>query len=392
MLYGKITVIYYLALTATVYLTSVANVSSSSTPATGDDKNENPSFSSSSNKRHNEYVILGGHTQRENFKSPLPYTYIKEDELPANFDWRNVDGKSYSTHALNQHIPQYCGSCWAHGALSALGDRIKIARNASGDEINLSIQYILNCATGTAGSCHGGSHTGTYEFVKKNGFVPYDTCQPYLACSSESREGFCPHVDTTCTAINTCKTCDTFGGMGGKCTKIDIMPNATVAEYGTYSILASPTGIVGKLKTEIYARGPVATGVNALPITKYTGGRVNDTAIWHMLVNHIVSIVGWETDADTGDVYWIVRNSWGQYWGEMGYFRILAGHNSLGIEMEVAWATPGQFTIHNFACYEDGSNCVDSQVYQDPSKNIKKFRETRLMQDKERHIRNTIGG
>jgi len=141
-------------------------------------------------------------------------------------------------------------------------------------------------------------------------------------------------------------------------------------------------GIVHKLKSEIYARGPVATGVNALPITKYTGGRVKDTAIWHMLVNHIVSIVGWEMDADTGDVYWIVRNSWGQYWGEMGYFRILAGHNSLGIEMEVAWATPGQFTIHNFACYEDGTNCVDSQTYEDPSKNIKKFRETRLMQDK----------
>lgn len=29
-----------------------------------------------------------------------------------------------------------------------------------------------------------------------------------------------------------------------------------------------------------------------------------------MMVNHIVSIVGWETDPDSGDVYWIVRNSW----------------------------------------------------------------------------------
>lgn len=44
-------------------------------------------------------------------------------------------------------------------------------------------------------------------------FITLDTCQPYLACSNESTEGFCPHVDTTCSAINTCKTCDTFGGM-----------------------------------------------------------------------------------------------------------------------------------------------------------------------------------
>ena len=76
-----------------------------------------------------------------------------------------MDGTSYLTRSLNQHIPQYCGSCWAHGALSALADRIKIARGPSASvDINLSIQYILECA----GSCYGGSATGTYEFIKKN--------------------------------------------------------------------------------------------------------------------------------------------------------------------------------------------------------------------------------
>ena len=84
------------------------------------------------------------------------------------------------TISLNQHIPQYCGSCWAHGALSSLGDRIKIARDGTGDDINLSIQFILNCGTKDAGSCHGGYHTSTYEFIQKVGYVPYDTCQPYM--------------------------------------------------------------------------------------------------------------------------------------------------------------------------------------------------------------------
>ena len=45
------------------------------------------------------------------------------------------------------------------------------------------------------------------------GSVPYDTCTPYLACSEESTEGFCDKIDTSCSAVNTCKTCDTFGGM-----------------------------------------------------------------------------------------------------------------------------------------------------------------------------------
>ena len=45
---------------------------------------------------------------------------------------------------------------WAHGAISSLMDRIKIVQKGKGTDINLSIQYILNCGAESAGSCHGG--------------------------------------------------------------------------------------------------------------------------------------------------------------------------------------------------------------------------------------------
>jgi len=287
--------------------------------------------------------------------SALPREYVNRHSLPDNFNWGATNGSSYLTKSLNQHIPQYCGSCWAHGAMSAFADRIKIARgNDVNGEINLAIQYILNC--GDAGSCHGGSHLATYQFVKKRGFVPYDTCLQYAACSSESREGDCPAGDYTCSAINTCRTCSTFSSMGGKCVGVDTFPNASIAEFGQVS---------GEddMMAEIFKRGPIACGVDAQPLDEYTGGILKARGSG---INHIISVVGWGTTSD-GQKYWIGRNSWGQYWGELGYFRVARGVDAINIEEDCAWATPDQWTELNFPCYEDGSNCVSTGKYVDPA-------------------------
>lgn len=330
-------------------------------------------------EKYNEIKILEGHTIKSHIESPLPHTYVKSDSLPDDFTWQDIDGTSFLTHSLNQHLPQYCGSCWAHGALSSLADRIKIARRGQGEDINLSIQNILNCGGDIAGSCHGGYHTGVYEMIQTQGFVPYDTCMPYIACSSESTEGFCPHVDTTCNKVNTCRTCDTFGGMGGKCSEIDFFPNATVAEYGMVDNNAD------HIMSEIFTRGPVAATINAEPIVEYDGGIFDDQNASRG-TNHIVSIVGWGTDTETNKKHWIVRNSWGEYWGELGFLRVEMGSNILGLEGEVAWATPGAWTEVNFPCAENGANCVGGssrqktgvQFYVDPSSNTKQEVARRL--------------
>lgn len=59
-----------------------------------------------------------------------------------------------------------------------------------------------------------------YEFAKTQGFIPYDTCMPYLACSADSDEGFCKHVDTSCVKSNICRTCSTFASFGGTCSEV----------------------------------------------------------------------------------------------------------------------------------------------------------------------------
>merc|ERR1712226_1318412 len=158
------------------------------------------------------------------------------ESMPDEFTWCNKDGVNYCTRSRNQHIPQYCGSCWAHGAVSSLGDRIKIAQKGQGIEIDLSVQHILNC--GNVGSCHGGSVDGPYQWlhgISKTGTgIAYDTSNPYMACSSESKQGFCPHADWTCKPENVARTCSTFPP-SGFCAALDKYPNATITDYGSIS-------------------------------------------------------------------------------------------------------------------------------------------------------------
>ena len=90
-------------------------------------------------------------------------------------------------------------------------------------------------------------------------------------------------------------------------------------------------------------------------LRNYTGGILgsdDDPALLNNTHNHGVSIVGWGYDPDRDTQHWIIRNSWGHYWGEMGYFRIELGRNLLGVEDNLAWATPQTWTTNGDDCYD----------------------------------------
>jgi len=309
------------------------------------------------NEKHFNEVI---HKEKlsEHVISPRPHTYTKMVDMPDSWNWCDMNGTNYCTMSRNQHIPQYCGSCWAHGSVSALGDRIKIARKAQGIDINLSVQHILNC--GDVGSCHGGSVDGPYQWLhdltKATGSgISYETSNPYIACSSESREGFCPHVKTSCKVGGVARTCPTFGK---DCVELSHYPNATISEYGE-------ANGEHQMMAEIFERGPIACGIDAGPILDYTGGIASDAGQY---VDHVISVTGW--GQENGIPYWMVRNSWGEFWGEMGYVRVAKGNNALHLEEQCAWAVLDTFTTldNQYRCYEGGENCESSKVPSGPKK------------------------
>jgi len=290
--------------------------------------------------------ITGGTVRDEAY-----YASQNIGDVPDAFTWCDKDGTNYCTMSRNQHIPQYCGSCWAHGSISALGDRIKIARKAKGIDINLSVQHLLNC--GNVGSCHGGSVPGPYQWLAKlsketGQGVSYETSQPYLACSSENKEGICKGSDWTCTPENVARTCSTFPPEG-KCVAITKYPHATISDHGSVSGAAN-------MQKEIFTNGPIACGIDAAPILNYTTGISTDKGSG---VDHVISIVGWGKDEASSKQYWIVRNSWGEYYGNMGYNYVELGNNALHLEEQCAWATVGTFTDNSnqVHCHEGGDNC-----------------------------------
>lgn len=246
-------------------------------------------------------------------------------EMPSNFNWCDVDGRSFCTPSWNQHIPTYCGSCWIHGTLSMVQDRIKIALHdhPSSSDVMLARQTILNCGEhrGFGTGCDGGEAEDVLEFMYQFGLGD-ETCNPYVAK---------PNNECTPDGMGECMNCMMFtGDDDGHCWPVQSFTKYKVKGYGQVSGEAA-------MMTEIFHRGPVTCGFTAIDIFNfgYEGG------IYRDLTNasdadHDVEVVGW--GEEEGQKYWIVRNSWGSYWGEQGFFRLVRGENNMHIEDGCAFA------------------------------------------------------
>eukprot|EP00475_Leptophrys_vorax_P004275 TRINITY_DN12550_c0_g2_i1.p1 TRINITY_DN12550_c0_g2~~TRINITY_DN12550_c0_g2_i1.p1 ORF type:complete len:561 (+),score=8.08 TRINITY_DN12550_c0_g2_i1:101-1684(+) len=249
--------------------------------------------------------------------SPLPSSYLRAEDLPPAYDIRNLAGRSFAVVDRNQHIPRYCGSCWAFGSTAALADRVSLMRGGAFPQINLSPQVVVNCVHGgESNGCYGGDPTAVYEWMTANG-VPDESCANYEARNKE------------CNLLDVCSDCSPEGA----CHAIKKYPMVVVEEHGTVKGEAD-------MMAEIAARGPIACGiaVNEDFWKNYKGGVYNDTTGF-LDVDHVIEVAGWGTTED-GVKYWIGRNSWGTYWGEKGWFRIVRGVNNLAIESGCDWAVP----------------------------------------------------
>eukprot|EP00933_Yihiella_yeosuensis_P060928 TRINITY_DN63731_c0_g1_i1.p1 TRINITY_DN63731_c0_g1~~TRINITY_DN63731_c0_g1_i1.p1 ORF type:complete len:699 (-),score=103.00 TRINITY_DN63731_c0_g1_i1:175-2271(-) len=237
--------------------------------------------------------------------------------LPQSLDWRNKDGVNFVTMTRNQHIPHYCGACYAFASTSALSDRIRIARGPVGPEVNLAVQVLLSCDSFDLG-CSGGDGITAYKFIKDFGGLPSETCQPYEA---EGRD-----TGKKCTAMDICRSCDSKG----------CFAELEHEAYGLdeYGMVSGELHMMAELQ-----RGPIACAI-ATPedFCNFVGDGIYQDLVGKAKIDHLISVVGY--GEENGQKYWVIRNSWGTYWGNYGFAKVARGINNIHIESDCAWATP----------------------------------------------------
>mmetsp|Transcript_88882 Transcript_88882/g.235100 ORF Transcript_88882/g.235100 Transcript_88882/m.235100 type:complete len:182 (+) Transcript_88882:2-547(+) len=99
---------------------------------------------------------------------------------------------------------------------------------------------------------------------------------------------------------------------------------------------------------EIYARGPIAcsfaTDMRFMfqyseVAVQHEGVYVSNKTFTVDDVDHVMEVAGWG-ETPSGLKYWVIRNSWGTFWGDAGWLKLLRGANDSLVEASCDWAVP----------------------------------------------------
>jgi len=241
------------------------------------------------------------------------YNYIKRDYIrsknaphihdnhnvqdPASVDWRD---KGAVTPIKDQG---QCGSCWAFSATGSLEGAFFIKFNNS---VSLSEQQLVDCsgAQGNQG-CNGGLMDQAFEYVKQNGGLTSEDQYPYMA------------VDQDC---------------------MSPLPHSIASLSGYTDVHANDDAALQKA----VVIGPVSVAIEAdqESFQFYKSGVFEDPDCGDML-DHGVLAVGY--GVENNKKYWIVKNSWGEDWGDKGYIRMVRRSDNpegeCGINMDPSYPT-----------------------------------------------------
>ncbi|KAL8135634.1 cysteine proteinase 15A-like [Apium graveolens] len=232
-------------------------------------------------------------------KAPI----LPTNNLPEDFDWRD---KGAVTGVKNQGS---CGSCWSFSTTGALEGAHYLA---TGELVSLSEQQLVDCdhecdqdGVCDAG-CNGGLMNTAFQYTVKAGGLQLEKDYPYT-------------------------------GKDGKC-KFD--KNKIAASVANYSVVSVDED---QIAANLVKNGPLAVGINAAWMQTYVKGVSCPYICSKNRLDHGVLLVGYGAAGYApirlkDKPYWIIKNSWGESWGEDGYYKICRGqtHDVCGVDSMVS--------------------------------------------------------
>jgi len=202
-------------------------------------------------------------------------------------DWR-IRSPSVVTPVKDQGA---CGSCWSFSTTGSLEGAWALKGHTL---TSLSEQNLLDCAEAQYGNagCDGGLMTNAFKYIKNNGGVDTEASYPYTG------------------RVSTCKYKAANRG-------------ATIAGY--YNVQSYSESA---LTAAIGSVGPVSVAIDAGQdsFQFYSSGVYYDPFCSSTQLNHAVLAVGYGTL--NGKAYYIVKNSWGVFWGDDGYILMARNANN----------------------------------------------------------------
>jgi len=240
----------------------------------------------------NKFSDMSGEEFKKQYLSPKPLVDVPQKIKAVKGDWPdsiNWVEKGYVTGVKDQDDQDghyvACAACWA---FSATGTMEAAHYGKTGELVSLSEQNLVDCATEYPNAgCSGGYPLIGITHVIKAGGIESEADYPFRAENEE------------CT-FNRTKVSATFTNVNGV-TRFD-------EEELTFGV-----GNLGPFSTCIDATGEA--------FMQYKSGIYSNPDCSVTYLDHAVLTVGYGTD-DNGTDYWLLKNSWGTYWGDNGYFKM----------------------------------------------------------------------
>uniref|UniRef100_A0A1B6FJ27 Peptidase C1A papain C-terminal domain-containing protein n=1 Tax=Cuerna arida TaxID=1464854 RepID=A0A1B6FJ27_9HEMI len=240
-----------------------------------------------------ELKVLRGrqHSSGYNGGQPFPYdTKSLTNSLPDQFDWRIYGAV---TPVKDQSV---CGSCWSFGTTGHIEGAYFVK---TGHLVRLSQQALVDCSWGEGNNgCDGGEDFRAYQWMMKHGGLPLEADYGnYLG-----QDGYC-HINGT----------------------------PTVAAITGYVNVTSNDPEA--LKVALLKHGPISVAIDASnpTFTFYANGIYNEKNCRNDPdgLDHAVLLVGYGKIGERN--YWLIKNSWSNYWGNDGYVLMDPVDNNCGV-------------------------------------------------------------